>query len=857
MKYRYLLFLSCLFIGLNFVNAQNITYEKSPLKKVLFDIEQHFNIKFSFSEEDLRNKLISVTFKKDSLDTILKKLQDSTKLQFKKITDRYITILNESSEITVTGTLKNIKTGELLHGGTIIVLGKQKGTVSDEDGYFELNNITESDTLNISYLGYQNKFVLGKKFKNNPNLTIDLEESSDVLNEIIIQNYLTNGMVKKNDGSEEFNPQILGILPGLTEPDVLQSIQLLPGVQSPNETASGLHIRGGTPDQNLILFDGIKMYNSAHFFGMVSAFNPYVTQKINVYRSGASAVYGNHISGVIDIQSDEVAPEKITGGFGSNLIHADAFIKTPMNKNISVIVAGRRSFTDAFNTITFNKLSNKVFQNTVITQQNLNGEEEEEEEYENSFNQFFYTDINAKLLINAGKRDFFSLSYLHNSNTLNYSIDENDIANSANHYLHFFNIGFSSIWKRKWSPKLEQNTKLYYSNFDLTYDFNRNDEDEQVEDAINKTNVIKELHFQSVFNRKIKERHNLNIGYEITLSDVGFSFNLAADNFQETDQFAIANKNTSQAFFGEYIINHQDKTSLTLGLRANHFSLTKDFYLSPRVYSQTKIASHTWLKASAEIKQQNISKLVEFFTEDFGLENQVWALANEENIPVLESNQVSLGTIFKKNKWTIDIDVYRKEIKGLTSLTNGFVSQNDDYFEGKSISYGLDVFLKKQWRNYNSWISYSLSNTLFKFNDINDGNAFPGNYDSKHQFLWTNSIKIKAFDFSLGWNFRTGIPYTPATGIDANNDVLYQKINTKRLPSYHRLDFSATYKFNVSTTKKWKGKIGVSLLNIYNQKNTLQRNYSIRDNPDGSISFVQKNTHSLGITPNIVFRITF
>jgi len=854
MNYKYLLFLSCFFLGIITVQSQDKQFNKAPLKEVLFVLEKEYDIKFSFSEEDVANKTISIDFKKDNLSTVLEKLQELTTLQFKKITDRYITILNETPPISISGTLKDVKTEQPLIGGTIAVFNKNKGTVSDENGSFELKNVQENDTINISYIGYQNQHFLAKTFKDNPNLSIVLQESSDMLNEIIIQNYLTNGMVKKNDGSEEFRPQVLGILPGLTEPDVLQSIQLLPGVQSPNETASGLHIRGGTPDQNLILFDGIKMYNSAHFFGMVSAFNPYVAQKTKVFRSGTSASYGNHISGVIDIQSDEVPPEKFTGGFGTNLIHADAFLKTPVNKNIALVVSGRRSFTDVFNTVTFQELSKKVFQNTIVTEDNQIEEEILEDE---RFNEFFYSDINAKLLLSVGKKDDISFSYLHNSNKLNYTVSEEDIEDATTHFLHFFNIGVSGVWKRNWNKKLTQNTKLYYSNFDLKYDFNRKDFNNQIADAINKTNVIKELQLQSVFNLQLKEKSRVNLGYEITNSDVGFNFSLAVDNFQETEQFAIQNKNTTQAVFGEYVLSNQEKTSVTLGLRANYFSLTEDFFLSPRVYAQTKLLPDFWVKASAEIKQQNISKVVEFFTEDFGLENQVWALANEDDIPILESNQVSLGTIYKKNKWTLDVDIYRKEINGLTSLSKGFISQDDDYSEGKSTSYGLDVFLKKEWRNYSSWVSYSLSNTTFKFDDINDGNAFAGNYDAKHQFLWTNGLKIKQFDFSLGWNFRTGIPYTNATGIDINDDIVYETINAKRLPLYHRLDFSTTYKFNLSASKKWKGKIGFSLLNLYNQKNTLQRSYRVKYNLDNSSSFVKTDTYSLGVTPNIVVRVRF
>jgi len=817
-------------------------------------IEKTFDIKFSFSENDITHKTITIDFKDDDLTTVVQKLQKLTTLQFNKVTDRYINIVSSTNKLTVNGTIKDPNTQKPLIGSTIIVLHKNRGTTTDEEGHFHLKNITKNDSISISFLGYKTIIIPVKNLQDNPNVIIELQNSSDVLSEVIIQNYLTEGMVKKSDGSEEFRPDLLGILPGLTEPDVLQSLQLLPGVQSPNETASGLHIRGGTPDQNLILFDGIKMYNSAHFFGMVSAFNPYIADKTKVFRSGASSEYGNHISGVIDIQSDEKSPKKLSGGLGTNLIHADAFLKTPISKNIGLIVSGRRSFTDLFNTVTFQKLSKKVFQNTVVTQDDQVQEIEEQDK----FNEFFYSDVTAKLFLKASKKDAISISYLHNSNELNYALNEDGIIDATEHALNFFNIGVSSIWKRNWSEKLKQKTKVYYSNYDLVYAFNRKESNNIILEAIGKKNTVKEFHLQSVFSQKLKNKSTLNTGYEVTNSSVGFNLNAFFSEQQENEQLTFSNKNTTHAIFSEYIYKNGTKTNLNLGLRANYFSLTDNFFFSPRVHIQTKLLPKLWLKASAEIKQQNVSKVVEFFTEEFGLENQVWALANEEDIPVLESNQVSIGSIFKKNKWTVDVDIYRKEINGLTSLIKGFNSQNNDVFsEGKSTSLGLDVFLKKQWRNYSSWISYSLSNTQFKFDAINNGKAFDGNYDTKHQFLWANSIKINQFDFSLGWNFRTGIPYTNATGISADEEISYETINAERLSGYHRLDFSTTYKFNLSSSKRWKGKIGLSLLNIYNQKNTLQRSYRIKFNEDDTTSLVKTDTHSLGITPNLVFRVTF
>lgn len=171
------------------------------------------------------------------------------------------------------------------------------------------------------------------------------------------------------------------------------------------------------------------------------------------------------------------------------------------------------------------------------------------------------------------------------------------------------------------------------------------------------------------------------------------------------------------------------------------------------------------------------------------------------------------------------------------------------------------MLLKKKINNYRTWIGYSFVDNKFEFDDINAGNTFPGNFDITHQLIWSHSYEWQNFNISLGWSLRTGTPLTKAVGIiEAGNDAFidFAEFNGERLPSYHKLDISATYKFNISKNEKWKGKIGLAILNIYDQENVLSREYQIRRDPkDGSNVLREIDNSSLGITPNFVFRIDF
>ena len=856
MNLKILAFFLISFLSILNAKAQKKEYKNTPLKKVLLVLEKQHNIKFSFSDELVANTLISGEFYKNSLDKILKELQIKTGLIFQKITDRYIIISSKNSnkKMTICGYVLNTISKKPLTNATVSTLNNSNGTTTDEDGYFQLNDISTKNQLQVSYIGYKTLLISAKKLTQKPCLKIYLKEFTAVLNEVLITDYLTNGFSKKADGSESISPTKLGILPGLTEPDVLQSIQLLPGVQSPNETASGLHIRGGTPDQNLILFDGIKIYSSAHFFGMISAFNPYITKKVKVFRSGAKAEYGNHISGVIDIETDNEIPTNFSGGFGTNLTHIDGFLKIPLSKNVGFSISARRSFTDFLNTISFEKISEKVFQNSIIFQ----NKSENNQGFTQNDNNFYFADFNTKLSIKLSSKDKLILNQLFINNELDYRFKFTDNTLNTRDDLQIKNVGFNAKWLRNWSKTLSQNTTLYFSDFDFDYAYNGSQsvEPTYTQSAIKK-NEIKDFGLKTILEKRLTKTKKATIGYEFTNNKVRYDLKRSYSDIPEFNYtLGENNQNNTHAFFSDYLYKKEDKLTLQLGLRASYFSLTNKVFLAPRFYGQIKVFPSFWLKASAELKQQNISQIIELSTSDFGLENQVWALASNE-IPLLKSNQFTLGFMYRKNNWTIDIDVYRKEINGLTSLTKGFNNSNTNFSEGKSITTGIDVLIKKKWQNYNSWISYSFGNTNFMFSEINNGEKFAGNYDIKHQFLWSHNLKIGDFDFSLGWSLRTGIPYTKATGINSEDNLIYEKTNKSRLPNYHKLDFSATYSFHFNSTKKWKGKVGLSLLNIYNQRNILQRNYTIAVAENNNLTLNQIDTYSLGFTPNLVFRVRF
>ncbi len=683
--------------------------------------------------------------------------------------------------------------------------------------------------------------------------------STHLLQEVVIREYLTSGISKENeDTSILVSPQRLGILPGLTEPDVLQSIQLLPGVQSPTETAAGVYIRGGTPDQNLVLWDGIKMYHSGHFFGTISAFNPYITEDIKLYKSGTKARYGNRISGVIDITSDSKIPEKIKGGLGSNMTHADAYLIAPIGESTAVMVSARRSINDLFNTETYKNLAKRVFQDTKISEGNKIFEDDE---VINTKDLFYFTDFTVKAVTKPNDNNEITISSLYTKNKLDYGFLIEEYDEASQDKLDIENQGFSMKWNHDYSESLSHAASFYYSKFDLNY-IGSNSIPDEFTDQLTKDNKIDDFGISYDLDWDINESTALDFGYQFSSTRVKYTLAFE-DSESPEDNFDQSNveRNNIQALYADYQFRIKDKWFFSLGMRANYFSVLDKFFAEPRFQFETKLNSEFKYKISGESLHQAVSQVVEFNTKDFGLENQIWVISDDSAIPILKSMQLTTGFVFEKNGWDIDLEGYYKSVNGLTSFTLGFENLDDFFSVGKSNILGLELLIKKKIKNYRTWLSYSFLNNDFKFNTINNGNTFPGNADITNQLTWSHTYEWKGFDFSLGWNWRTGIPYTKATGlIDTPNGTVinFEETNGDRLPNYHRLDVSATYKFNLSNDHKWGGKLGFSLLNIYNQKNVLSRTYEKRQGTVEVGEVLREiNKNSLGLTPNFVFRVEF
>ncbi|WP_104736386.1 TonB-dependent receptor plug domain-containing protein [Hanstruepera ponticola] len=661
------------------------------------------------------------------------------------------------------------------------------------------------------------------------------------LDEVLITKFLTEGISIKTDGTSEINLDEFGILPGLIEPDVLQTIQALPGITSVDERVSNLNIRGGTNDQNLIMWDGIKMYQSGHFFGLISAFNPSLINAVSISKNGTSAQFGDGVSGIINMHSSDSIHDKVQGGFGSNLIAADGYIKVPITKKIGVQVSARRSLTDVFNTPTYNQYFDRIFQDSDLTQQNSNRITQDE--------RFYFYDVSSKVILKPTTKDQITISGLKIFNSLDYH--ETSIANSFSQsstsklIQESMALGFE--YKRNWQSKLQTTITASLSNYDL----NSKNNDVSNNQRLIQENDVRDNRFEFQANYQINGNLNYLGGYQY--AEIGMS-NLEDVSNPEYRRY-VKEVLRAHGLFNEVSFkSNSGKTYARLGLRANYIEQFSDFFMEPRLAINQKISKNFRLELLAELKSQTASQIIDLQDDFLGVEKRRWILSNNDDIPIIQSQQLSLGTHYKKKSLLVSLEGYIKQVEGITSRSQGF--QNQYQYTNTSGTYiisGLDFLINQQFDNWSTWLSYSLSKNDYTFNDLNNGIDFPNNIDIRHQITFAGTYSINNLKLALGMNWHSG---RPTTGYNTENPIAigninYNEPNSSNLSSYFRTDCSATYKFKL--TKKWQAHLGASIWNLFNSKNTINNYYQL--NNQNTVTEI--NTQSLGITPNLTFKISF
>ncbi|WP_100612164.1 TonB-dependent receptor [Confluentibacter lentus] len=824
--------------------------EKVPLTELITSIENKFDVKFSYAPEDVVNVSIEKPDAHFNLQQTLHYLNSKTLLNFKTLDNRYITVSVIDKTMTVCGTVISAVNNEPLFGASIYISHTNRGVISDDEGKFQLEHVPLKSLITISYLGFKSHQLSVESLFNEEGIcnTIALEESQETLNPVLITKFLTTGLQKLIDGSTVLNTEKFGILPGLTEPDILQSIQALPGVESVNESIANINVRGGTNDQNLILWDNIKMYHSGHFFGLISAYNPNLTNKVIVTKNGTSSEFSDGVSSTINMSTKDVLTHKLQGGVGVNLISADAFLEIPITKKLALHLSGRRSFTDFITSPTYDNYFERSFQDSELTTNSDNISES------NRSSEFFFYDYTAKLLFDLNENHKFRANIIGISNNLDYTenyTNNNNQTESKTSNLSQENMGLGTQWNAVWSDIFTTDVMAFYSKYNVDAIDYRVDTDQK----LTQSNEVLETGVKMNTRLKLNTHLNLLNGYQFSEIGILNQTTVSAPSYEKTKKDVLLN----HAVFSELEFNN-NQTYIRFGVRANYFQKFAKFLMEPRLNLRQKLSNQFALKLQGEFKNQSATQIVDFQDDFLGVENRRWILANEQSIPISESKQASFGFEFNQNNLVLDVEAFYKRVEGITASNQGFYN-NFQYINatGSYEAKGLEFLVNKTASTYSTWLSYTYSVNDYEFESFTPS-KFPNNIDIRHSVsLAFNYNLLDNLEVSVGGIWRSGQPFTkPVSGNETIEDgsqtvVNYDTPNSNNLEDFMRLDVSINYNFNFSNDIK--GSLRAGVLNVLDRENTINRYYEV--DPNDSESTIQIDNKSLGLTPNISLRVRF
>jgi hypothetical protein len=869
-------------------------YFREPLLNVLRDFETVYGMNLRYDSAQVSDYRIHRDFRSERIPDAFKSLFDDLKeLSYYvdengvhhivptqnmprnrtgKENRRYTGPVSRRN-LTVTGRIKDQTNGEFLPFATVQVEGHPAiATSTNADGYFTLYRVP-SDTVALifRYLGYETQYFYLSPEVQTDHLFVELQPAINLLDEIVIVREREDVLKipERSIGIIQTTAAKIADLPALGEKDLFRSFQLMPGISAANESSAGMYVRGGTPDQNLVLCDGFTIYHQEHLMGVFSAFNTNAVKDVQLHKGGFDAKYGGRLSSVMEIVGRTGNDKSFNVGGDVGFLGFNAFMEMPFrHEKGSFFVAGRRSIRSFM----YDKFTGVYSENQ---QTGMGGGPPGGGRFNRRNQQkpasYFY-DLNAKLTYNPTRRDIVSLSFFNGEDVLDNSRERfgsSYMSGSITDKTNWGNVGSSLKWSRNWDNRFYSNLLASFSKYYSLRDRQNATTSSSSAGATNNIAVM--------FNQNTGEHNNLwdrslKFDNEYKISGKNkLEFGLAYSAYRidyryaQSDTVNILDMQNSGNLLSAYL---QDKWTLverlTLrpGIRFSFYDVTSRVYSEPRLQAFYKIGSRLSLKASTGHYKQFVNRIVR---EDISAGSRdIWLLSDDRGIPVSSATHFVAGGICETKDFLFDVEAYYKKLYDLSEYTLRFAPSFIDnsgyqefFYNGEGYSRGIDFLVQKKYGRLTGWVGYTLSETRYRFPVYGDG-SFAAGQDVTHEFktVWTCKPR-KDFTLSVTWIYATGKPFTePIGGYKLNmpnggemNFTVVDKKNNARYPDYHRLDLLA--KYDLSFIRAFRSGISLSLFNVCDRVNVWYREYAY----DEQTGITETNINLLGFTPNVTLSI--
>ena len=751
---------------------------------------------------------------------------------------------------TLSGFIKDADNGEVLPGATVFIKELKAGAASNVYGFYSISLKPGTYHIVFSFIGYGDQELL-VEINDNKSLNIDLVPSAHKLSEVEITGEAKNKNISSTQMSvNKIDSKTIQAIPALMgEVDLIKAIQLLPGVKFAAEGSSGFSVRGGSPDQNLVLLDEATVYNAGHLMGFFSVFNNDAVKSVELYKGDLPAKYGGRLSSLVDVRMKDGNKKKFHGNGGIGAISSRLTLEGPIVKDKgSFMIAGRRSYADIFLRLS----SNEQINNNIL---------------------YFY-DLNAKLNYSINQNNHVFISGYFGK----------DVFKNGNFKMNWGNATGTLRWNHIFNEKLFSNFTFIASSFG--YNMGLTNEDS----GFDWKSQLTDYNLKGDFNWYFDNNNTINFGFSTILHDFFPGKIKGTGSSSFITEYGLPNNYSLENAI--YISNSQkigSMLSLKYGLRLSMFNNVGpntvfnydplgqpidstvyskgDFYntyfgLEPRLGAVFQLNEISSVKASYS---RNYQFLQQAQNSTAGSPLNIW-FSSSTNVKPQFSDQFAIGYFrnFKDGMYEASVEAYYKDIKNAIDFRDHADLLLNKHIEGelligKGYGYGLEFLLRKNVGKLTGWISYTYSRTFREIEGINNGNPYNGPYDRPHDFSLVASYNFTPeFSMGLTWIYLTGQPVTFPVGrfIYGNTIVpFYSGRNDYRMPDYHRLDLSFTWTEKHNPEKKWHSQINISFYNAYNRKNPWVINF--RTDPiDSSITYAEM-TYLFGIVPSITYNFKF
>lgn len=769
--------------------------------------------------------------------------------------------VHAQDRFTISGYFRDMASGENLIGATITLKGNSRGVSSNQYGFYSLTLPQGQHQLIASYIGYYPQMIYLNLEKDTV-FNVSMVSSTQLSEDVVVVARKRDNNVKVTQMGKISMPieQIKSIPAFLGEVDILKAIQLIPGVRNAGEGSAGFYVRGGGPDQNLILLDDAVVYNSGHLFGFFSVFNADAIKNVTLIKGGMPAQYGGRLSSVLDVAMKEGNNQKFEVDGGVGLIASRLSIQGPIKKNkASFIVSARRTYIDA------------LIKPFVSKSSQFYG------------SGYYFFDLNAKVNYSFSPKNRLYLSGYFGRDVF----DFRNSTQSLEFKIPWGNSTGTLRWNHVFNNKLFLNTTAVYN------DYNFNFSGAQNNFKINIQSGIRDLSLKQDYDYYPFSQHKIRFGFHYTWHR--FTPSVVSGN-QDSVQFRP--NNAQQKYAHEAAIYLQDtwdvthKLSINAGIRGSYFmqvgpnkiyqtddngnrvdslvfgrgKKVKSYGgLEPRLTLRYAINDMQSLKASVTRNLQYIHLVSNAGTT---LPTDVWVPSTYLVKPQL-SWLYALGYFrnFHQNMFETSLELYYKSMQHQIEYKEGYtpstIEDTENSFTfGRGWSYGAELFIHKVKGKFTGWLGYTLSYTWRKFPELNFGKKFPAKYDRRHDLSLVGMYELnKKWKFGATFVFGTGNAATLPQRFYIMGGVLtqeYSSINQYRLPSYHRLDISATLTPKRNATRKVKREWVFSVFNAYSRKNPFFIYFDQTGSPySGDLKIQAKQVSIFPILPSVTYNLKF